>query len=91
MKVKVRHKTWDLSFSPRVKENGLCDSPTVKGKRILVSSTLKGEKQLETIIHELLHAGLWSLDEECVDDMGLDIARVLWRLGYRRDDAESEI
>lgn len=39
---------------------------------------------LETIIHETLHACNWHASEELVETTARDIARFLWRLGYRR-------
>jgi len=38
-----------------------------------------------SIIHEILHAALWDLDEEAVHDTANAISAALWRLGYRRD------
>ena len=39
---------------------------------------------LETVIHEALHACNWHASEEKVDVTARDVARFLWRLGYRR-------
>jgi len=44
---------------------------------------LVGERRLEVLIHEMLHACYWDLDEEAIDITARDIARVLFRLGYR--------
>lgn len=38
---------------------------------------------LETLIHESLHACNWKASEENVTQTAHDIARFLWRLGYR--------
>lgn len=38
---------------------------------------------LETVIHEALHACSWKAKEENVTISAKDIARFLWRLGYR--------
>ena len=38
---------------------------------------------LETIIHETLHSCSWSKSEKVVTRTACDIARFLWRLGYR--------
>jgi hypothetical protein len=35
------------------------------------------------VIHELLHAAHWDLDELAVEETAEDLARVLWKLGYR--------
>jgi hypothetical protein len=63
--------------------DGRCDSPTTLKKRITIKKTLVGERRLEVLIHEMLHACYWDLDEEAIDITARDIARVLFRLGYR--------
>jgi len=42
-------------------------------------------KDLDTIVHESLHACLWDLDEEAVAESAADVARLLWRVGWRKD------
>jgi hypothetical protein len=63
---------------------GWCDPPDHPGKEIRICHTLKGEKELDVTIHELLHACFWDMDETAINDSATDIARVLWRMGYRR-------
>jgi len=46
--------------------------------------SLTGERELEVLIHEMLHACHWDLDEEAITETSEDLARVLFRLGYRR-------
>jgi len=87
MRVKIRGKVWDLRFSEEGLEpntDGVCDAPTKKGKRVVVRPDLPPKRELEIIIHELTHAGLWDLDEEVVEEFASDLQRVLWTLGYRR-------
>ena len=36
-------------------------------------------------IHDLLHASFWNIAEENIDQAGYDIARVLWKLGWRKE------
>ena len=43
--------------------------------------------ELDTVIHEALHA-CTELDECAVEESATDIARLLWRLGWRKVDAE---
>lgn len=64
--------------------NGLTEAPDVKGKAIYIADELKGETLLEVTIHEALHACDWYKDEEWVCQAGHDIARLLWRLGWRK-------
>ena len=69
---------------------GKCDPPDQPNKGIRVLATLKGEKELDTIIHEALHAAAWTvLDEGFVDQTAEDLARLLWRLGYRKVHPEA--
>lgn len=63
--------------------DGRCDDPTTPKKRITIKKTLVGERRLEVLIHEMLHACYWDLDEEAIATTARDIARVLFRLGYR--------
>ncbi len=96
MRVRILGRIWRLLFLPRRRIAHLCggrgasqvqgytEHPTTKRKRILVSSDLPEPVELEVIIHECLHAADWSKDEEWVEAAGADIARVLWRLGWRR-------
>lgn len=65
-------------------DSGLTEAPSLKGKRIFLREQLPMKKELDTTIHECLHAADWSKDEEWVEDAAHDIARILWRLGWRR-------
>ena len=56
------------------------------GQTIQIDPRYCGRELLETIIHESLHACLWDLDEEAVTMTARDIARLLWRLGYRTEE-----
>jgi hypothetical protein len=35
------------------------------------------------LIHEIVHAAGWHIDETFVERFACDAARALWRLGYR--------
>lgn len=84
MRVKILGKLWRLRFAPNMVENrGDCDAHDAAAKEIRISSALRGEERLEVLVHEMLHAANWHLDEEFVEAFAVDVARVLWRLGYR--------
>jgi hypothetical protein len=51
---------------------------------VKVDADLHGQDELETIIHELMHTGLWDLDENAVGEVSKDLAKSLYLLGYRR-------
>lgn len=84
MYLTFRSRRWRYS-RPRLRgKRGSCDSPSTPRKQILVSSHLHGIEELEINLHEFIHAALWDLDEEAVDETASDLARALWRLGYVR-------
>ena len=84
MKLKMRGKVWEFVRKRLDMIDGQCDGPSVAGKRIHVDSALTGERELDVIVHELTHAAHWDLAEEAVDEFATDLARALWRLGYRK-------
>ncbi len=86
MRVHINGKRWDLRFT-NLQGHGQCDGPHIPNKEIRIRSNLKGEERLDTLIHEMLHAAMWSIDEEVIHAAASDIARVLWRLGYRDGDS----
>lgn len=62
--------------------DGNCD--TDNRHWLIIERNLNKKVGLETAIHEALHACSWKSNEEQVDVTARDIARFLWRLGYRR-------
>jgi len=85
MRVRILGKHWHLRFAPNLANRGDCDPPDRPGKEIRISSTLRGEERLEVLLHEMLHAAGWHIDEEFVEQFAGDAARVLWRLNYRTE------
>jgi hypothetical protein len=85
--ITVLGKRWRLKFVPRAvvghRRDGTCDSPKDKNKTIHIAQSLKGERLLDVLIHEMLHAADWHKDEEWISTVASDMARALWRLGYR--------
>lgn len=63
--------------------DGSCSPPDGRSKEIVVRGALRGEHRLDSLIHEMLHASCWDLAEETVERTATEIARALWRLGYR--------
>ena len=91
MMVTILGKRWRLRFTPfrGVKgpaDHGECDHPEKPRKEIRINQRLTGRHRLEAIIHECRHAADWSRDEEYVEQESHDLARLLWRLGYRMPD-----
>ena len=87
MRIKIGSKYWNLVFTELDEETGgECDSPDTNGKEIRIATDLTKQDELEIIIHELLHAADWSKDEEWVEVIADDIARVLWKLGWKKEN-----
>lgn len=84
MQIRLLGKRWKLRFTRLQKVAGGCDAPTTPNKEIRIDSHLEGERLLEILIHECRHAADWSRDEEFIAEEAKDMARILWKLGYRR-------
>lgn len=91
MRFTVDGRRFTLSFPSRRPRNRgvLCDGLTTcapgQPRTVKVWDGLEGEDRLNTILHELLHAAGWPLDEAFVEEYGTVAASVLWKLGYRND------
>ena len=83
MRNTILGKCWNLRFAPNMADRGDCESPTAPNKEIRIASCRRGEERLEVLIHEMVHAAGWHIDETFVERFAGDAARVLWRLGYR--------
>jgi len=78
----------NLSATLAADTKGEADSPDKAGPEIRVRRGERDLMLLDTLIHEGLHACLWDMDDEAVTATASDIARLLWRLGYRRQDCK---
>lgn len=91
MQVTIRGKRFTMRWVTRLTDGkgnerrGDCDPPHETSKTIRIRKGLDEHEEFDTYIHELLHAGLWDLDEDVVERLATDIARTLWRLGYRKE------
>lgn len=87
MRIKILGKHWKLRFvrepfgdTPR---DGDCDPPHAKNKEIRVSTAIEGERKMAVLIHEMLHAAGWHIDEPFVEQFAEDAARVIHEVGFR--------
>jgi len=91
--VTILGKTWQLVHSKRINkanDRGLCDDHAAyKNPKISIKRCLCGEERLEVYIHEMLHAANWHIDEGFVKKFSEDVARELWKLGYRNTTEET--
>lgn len=96
MKIKIMGKVWNLRFAVNMAREkgqalGDCDAPDTVNKEIRIASHLKGEEKLDVILHEILHCAAWHVfDEGFVNQAATDMARALWRLGYRCQGDQDE-
>jgi hypothetical protein len=80
MRHKIRGKMWNVRRVPNLgNARGSCDPPTKPNKEIKILSSLRGQEFLEVLLHEILHAALWDLDEQAVSETAEDAARAIWR------------
>ena len=87
MHITILGKRWRIEWfrwKRGGKAVGWCDPPTAKNKAIRIAENQSEFEQLDTLIHEMMHAADWHKKEEWISQVGTDIARALWRLGYRR-------
>lgn len=86
MRITILGKRWNLIRGRCANdEDGYCTPPDQAGRTICIRPSLTGERRLEVEIHEMIHAAMWSLDEEFVEQMAKDLARNLTRIGYHLD------
>ena len=90
MRVEVGGKRWTMVFTeaPSHEDDewiGYCDWPGTANKRIYIDRSVSSDskKLMDTVLHEILHAGVWTLDEEYVGDYATAATEALHRLGYR--------
>jgi hypothetical protein len=69
---------------------GICEAPTTPKKCIVAPLDGDSIADLDTLIHEAMHACLWDLSEDAVDSSATDIARFLWRCGWRKENPLSD-
>lgn len=82
LRCRIGGKSWKIKFLPSkiLRDDGACSK---RRQVIKVHQSLSGKKLLETVIHEVLHAEHWQIDEEYVNVTAADLARILWRVGFR--------
>ena len=86
MNITILGKRWQLVRGRLPKDvDGYCDPPDKPGKCITIRKSLRGERELDVLIHEMTHAAAFHIDEEFVAQFASDVARALFRLGYRKE------
>lgn len=82
-RITIGRKRWILRYVPLRRHWGQCDDPNTPRKEIRISRALRKNRQkwAETLIHEVLHAEDWHRDEESVEQIAGDLARILAQEG----------
>ena len=75
-----RHKRYKV-LRARSYECGKCN---FTDRTVALNPEVNGRLALDTAIHEGVHACYPDMDEPAVTEAATDIAKFLWRLGYRR-------
>jgi len=65
---------------------GYCTNHSLGDAEIMIPIEGDEKDDLIVIIHEILHAALWDLSEETVEETSVDIGEALWRLKWRKED-----
>ena len=89
MRIRLLGKHYDLRFVTRLGNggkghDGTCDHPEKPGKRIRIRRGQHEFEELDTVIHECLHAADWHKDEQWVAEFASDLTEVLKKLGWRK-------
>jgi hypothetical protein len=84
--VKLRGKKYKIQKTGKVGSDlwGYCTDPKFTNRLIKIHKMLENDEELEILIHEMLHACFWDLDEEVVSEVGRDLSKALWKMGYRK-------
>lgn len=93
MRCRLRGVPWEIRWQKITSEDGwigYCTNPSTHNRHITIDPDIEGREELDVLIHEMVHACLWDLKEDAVDETADSISRVLWRLGYRKPDPRNE-
>ena len=77
-----RGERFDVTFTEDI--DGLCVAQHNRRGEVLLFTERPPKVFLETALHEALHAMNWSIPEAVIKERAAELARWLWRLGYRR-------
>ena len=86
MRAVIRKETWSIVSGVQEDEFGFCDREGERGKpmTIGIKDGLSELDELDTTIHEALHASYPDLSEEAINETATDLARLLLARGFGR-------
>ena len=79
---KFNGRKYHIIVSYRI--DGFVEQYKLGGRTMMITVDPGTKNELETYIHESLHAENWATTEKVVERVSKEIADFLWRLGYRR-------
>jgi len=83
IRVDLRGVPYNIVSGPPGDADGVCRAPASDDPQIRIRATLRDEELMRVLIHEMMHACLWDLSEEAVDETSADVATALYGMGYR--------
>ena len=86
MRIIIRNQTWSIVSQVQDGESGFCDHEGERGQpmTIGIKDGLGEFEELDTTIHEALHAAYPDLSEEAIEKAATDLARLLLARGFGR-------
>jgi hypothetical protein len=81
--ITIRGKRYNFRVKRLKSARGMTEHPSTKNKTVYIDDREEGKELLSTLIDELIHCGLWEIENDVVDEISDDIAEVLWRCGLR--------
>lgn len=86
MRIIIRKQTWSIVSQVQDGEFGFCDREGERGQpmAIGIKDGLSELEELDTTIHEALHAAFPDLLEEVIDETATDLAKFLLVRGFGR-------
>lgn len=89
--ITVGGKRWPISFDHRFKHHYAECNDGSDGKRrcIMLDHRILADDRLliDSLLHEMLHAAGWPIDEAFVDKFAEDAAKVPMRFGFSRSNS----
>lgn len=84
MKMIIRKQAWSFKDDTRPDELGYCDYEGDRGEPnvIGIRPGIEEGQELDTTIHECMHAALPDLSEDAITEIATDLARVLLARGF---------
>jgi hypothetical protein len=85
LRVLIGGQLWAIAYKPMKRRNlcGLCD---YESRTISICTSLEHLVELDTLLHELLHAAQGFASEDHVAEVATTLATILWwQLGYRKE------